>query len=131
MTIASPMLVPKTGVLAIDIDHEQLQAMLEAAHRATRLGDAESSLAQIGRAVRLAELHAQEQEEYLIRSNFDRVLDIRREHERLVLALEQLLHAAQRRDADIVTRVQAVRIFLRQAVQREADGLRRFLRRVA
>lgn len=131
MTIASRMIVPRTGVLAIDMDHEQLQAMLEAAHRAARRGETGAAAEVLERAVRLAELHSQEEEDYLLRCNFDRVLDVRRGHERLVLAIEELLHAAAAREDDLALRIQAVRGFLHDSVQREADGLRRFLRRVA
>lgn len=131
MTVVSRAMLPRTGVLVIDTDHEQLQAMMDSAHRAARLGDHPAAALLLERVVRLAELHSREEEDYLMRSNYDRMLDVRRDHERLVLALEELCEHARAAAPDLAERARAVCGFLDDSMCREVEAMRRFLSRAA
>lgn len=132
MHVQAPITFSRSGIPMIDMDHEKLVAQMQLAGRAIRALDRQGAVAVLARAVRLAEIHAQEEEEYLQRCGFEGILDIRRAHEALVVALEQLeTDAAVAEPAILLARLDAVVEFMSDTFTKEAEGISRFLRRAA
>lgn len=116
-----------SGIDSIDQDHEHLHILINLAERSAVNGDRRHCGQMLQRAVTFLEQHAGNEEHLLTRSGYDRVMDVRRVHERLILSLEQALLSVERKDRmALIEEMRRIGGFLAESTKREAFSLRRF-----
>lgn len=116
-----------SGVDSIDQDHEHLHILITLAERSAINGDRRHCGQMLHRAVAFLEQHASNEEHLLTRSGYDRVLDVRRGHERLTVALEQALASVETKDRGaLIDDVRGISEFMAHSASREGHSLRRF-----
>lgn len=116
-----------SGVDSIDQDHEHLHILITLAERSAVNGDRRHCGQMLHRAALFLEQHAGSEEHLLTRSGYDRVLDVRRGHERLIVALEQALADVETKERGaLIDDVRGISDFMAHSVSRDAHSLRRF-----
>lgn len=116
-----------SGVESIDQDHEHLHILLNLAERSAVNGDRRHCGQMLQRAVSFLEEHAGNEEHLLTRCGYERVLDVRRGHERMILLLEQTLAELDGKSrAELIDETRRISDYLADSVARESYALRRF-----
>lgn len=116
-----------SGIDSIDHDHEHLHILIDLAERSAVNGDRRHCGEMLKRAAAFLEAHAGREEDLLMRCGYDRVLEIRRGHERLIVSLEQALAGIETAErAALVDEIRRIMEYLSDSVSREAQSLRRF-----
>jgi hemerythrin len=112
----------------ISEEHEQLRMVLVMAQRCAAKADSEHCRQVLRWALQLLEQHCRTEESVLTRHAYRGIHGVRRDHEQIVVSLEQALSALERDDgtevADLLGRVGG---FLAGCIDRDAEALRRTL----
>ncbi len=118
--------LPPTGIERLDREHAQLATLVGAARGWAAQGDVRRSRESMIHALRLLERHVGHEEEILIQAGSDRVLELRRAHEALLVSLEELCDEAGRHGGVwLLRRLEPVSGFMEACFVREAEALRR------
>ena len=116
-----------SGVDSIDRDHEHLHVLMTLAERSAINGDRRHCGQMLQRAVLFLEKHAGREEYVLMRCGYDRVLEVRRSHERVLVLMEQTLDGIETRDrAALIDDLRCIGDFLVDSVARDSYAMRRF-----
>lgn len=120
-----------TGEIAlverISQEHEQLRIVLGMAERCAANADRGHCQQVLRWALQFLEQHSRSEESLLARCAYRGIHGVRRDHERLIVAVEQALAALDEDDvADVADMLRRVGQFLASNVARDAQSMQRF-----
>lgn len=111
----------------ISQEHEQLRIVLGMAERCAANADRGHCQQVLRWALQFLEQHSRAEESVLTRCAYRGVQGVRRDHERLIVALEQALAVLEEDDAtDVADMLRRVGEFLASNVARDTQSMRRF-----
>ena len=121
---------PAEGLLLVDRiaeEHEQLRIVLGMAERCAAHADRGHCQQVLRWALQFLEQHSRTEESVLVRCAYKGVHGVRRDHERLSIALEQALDTLEADDAaDVSSMLRQVGAFLADNSARDTQSLHRF-----